>query len=72
MYTTVVEHEGKLVYAALADAGHVLAIFSSRITEGIETICEYCQVRQACCCIVKKDNLANTCRICLDKERGVF
>jgi hypothetical protein len=69
MYTTVVEHEGKLVYGALSEDGKLLAIFSTDVIE----LCDRCLQRQ-CCCFIKTatEAINRLCRICLNKETGAI
>jgi hypothetical protein len=70
MYTTVVEHDGRLVYAALGKDGQVLAIFSDKVTE--YDICDGCKVRRYCCRLDTGEKVEKLCRICLDKKTGVI
>jgi hypothetical protein len=71
MYTTVVEHDGKLMYAALGKGGQVLAIFSDKVIE----LCDECLQRE-CCCFIKTaaDALSRVglCAICLDRKTGAI
>ena len=70
MYTTVVEHEGKLVYGALSKKGELLCIFSSKVME--YDICEDCEVRRYCCRLDTGEKVERLCRICLDKKTGAI
>ncbi len=73
MYTTVVEHDGKPVYAALGKDGQVLAIFSNKVTITEEEVCTGCQMRMAICTLAVPGKKAEKlCRICLDKKTGAI
>ncbi len=73
MYTTVVEHEGKLVYGALSQKGELLAIFSNKVTVTEEEVCTGCQMRMGICTLAVHGKRAEKlCRICLDKKTGAI
>jgi hypothetical protein len=73
MYTTVVEHEGKLVYGALNKDGVLLAIFSSNVTVTEEEVCTGCKMRMGICTLAVHGKKAEKlCRICLDKKTGAI
>jgi hypothetical protein len=73
MYTTVVEHEGALVYAALKDDGKVIAILSDKVTVIEENVCTSCRMRMGICTLAIPGKRAEKlCRICLDKKTGAI
>lgn len=74
MYTTVVEHDGRLVYAALSQkTGEILAIISSEVTVTEEEVCDDCDIRMGICTLaVPKKRAVKLCRICLDKRTGAL
>ena len=73
MYTTVVEHDGELVYGGLNKDGELLAIFSRKVTVTEEEVCTGCQMRMGICTLAVPGKKAEKlCRICLDKKTGAI
>jgi len=73
MYSTVIEQNGKLVYALLVPGSEVYLILSRDVTEGVEHVCNRCKVREGMCSLARpKRRQIKLCHICLDKETGVF
>ena len=72
MRTSVVEKDGKLVYAML-DGADIVEVISEDVEEVETAICEECEIRMGMCTLAAPGKKAvKLCRICLDKRTGAL
>ena len=72
MHSTVLEYNGRLVYALVNDDGEVHDVISEQLTVTEEEVCDDCNMRMGICSLETKEKLVKLCRICLDKRTGAL